>query len=171
MATKQHYSNTWNLTKPQGDEGENRAGRAMLRAFPGVANYDIIATDLESQRRGDLLAVKYAGGVMAVEVKTDLLADRTGNVALELARRVGVGLVGTGLSTSAADLWAFVLTRRVVFAKPEPLRRLVDEKRAQGTLHEAYGGDGRRTLLALVPLSSVLGLAGVVVVVDAEGTR
>jgi hypothetical protein len=80
-------------------------------------------------------------------------------------------LVGTGLSTSAADLWAFVLTRRVVFAKPEPLRRLVDEKRAQGTLHEAYGGDGRRTLLALVPLSSVLGLAGVVVVVDAEGTR
>jgi hypothetical protein len=162
---------SWVSAKALGDEGEQRAARALLRAFPHVATVDWIRTDLESQRTGDLAAARFDGGVWLVEVKRDIIADRTGNLAVELARKHGPGMMSTGLTTSQADVWAFVLTRRVVFAKPEPLRRLVDEKRAQGTLHEAYGGDGRRTLLALVPVADVLALPGVVVVDDAEGKR
>jgi hypothetical protein len=162
---------SWVSAKTIGDDGEQRAARALLRAFPHVASVDWIQTDLESQRTGDLAAARFDGGVLLVEVKADALANVTGNLAIELARRVGVGMAGAGLSTSEADLWAFVLSRRVVFAKPEPLRRLVDDKRAQGTLREVYGGDGRRTLLALVPIADVLALSGVVVVDDSEGTR
>jgi hypothetical protein len=162
---------SWVSAKTIGDDGEQRAARALLRAFPHVASVDWIQTDLESQRTGDLAAARFDGGVLLVEVKADALANVTGNLAIELARRVGVGLAGTGLSTSEADVWAFVLSRRVVFVRPDELRRLLDERRASASLREVWGGDGKRTRLALVPIVDVLGLAGVVVVDDAEGTR
>lgn len=164
-------ASSWEMAKAIGDKGEQRAARALLRAFPGIANVETLPTDAESQRRGDLLAARFAGGVWLVEVKRDCIADASGNLAVELARRVGVGMIGTGVSTSGADLWAFVLARRVVFVRPDSIRRLVVERRAAGTLKEAWGGDGLRTRLALVPIGQVLALAGVVVVDDAEGTR
>lgn len=162
---------SWQVAKAIGDKGEQRAARALLRAFPGIAHVETLPTDAESQRRGDLMAARFAGGVWLVEVKRDCKADASGNLALELARRVGVGMLGTGLSTSGAHWWAFVLARRVVFVKPDELRRLLDERRAAGTLREVWGGDGLRTWVALLPLSSVLTLAGTRVVEETEGTR
>jgi hypothetical protein len=162
---------SWVSAKALGDEGEQRAARALLRAFPGIANVETLGTDAESQRRGDLLAAQYRGERLAVEVKTDAREEQTGNLAIELARRIGAGMLGTGVSTSGAHWWAFVLTRRVVFVRPDSIRRLLDERRAAGTLTEVWGGDGKRTRLALLPLSAVLALAGVVVVDDSEGTR
>lgn len=164
-------SSSWASAKRIGDAGEQRAARALLRAFPGIANVETLPTDAESQRRGDLLAARFAGGVWLVEVKRDCIADATGNLAIETERRWGVGLMGTGISTSRADWWAFVLARRVVFVRPDSIRRLLDERRAAGTLREVWGGDGLRTRLALVPIGEALALAGVVVVDDGEGKR
>jgi hypothetical protein len=152
-------TSSWDSAKAIGDDGEHRAARALLRAFPGIANIDWIPTDLEAQRKGDLAAARFAGGAWLVEVKRDCLADSTGNLAIETARRMSVGVMGTGVSKSAADLWAFVLRHRVVFVRPDCLRRLVDERRAAGTLREVWGGDGRRTRLALVPVADVFPLA------------
>ena len=168
---KQHKNPTaWEAATAIGDAGVQRARRAIHRHFADVAGVALLGTDPESQARGDLVVTQRDGRRWCCEVKTDDKANATGNLAIEQSRRMSVGAIGTGISTSQADVWAFVLDDRILFADPNEIRAIIGKRRAAGTLQERWCGDKGRTCVALVRVSEVEALQGTFVVLEG-GTR
>ena len=91
-----------------------------------------------------------------VEVKRDRKVSETGNLAIEIS------LAGepSGLTTTSAHWWVFVLSgdkfkdKVLIFIETERLKEIVNKhKELKGTRH---GGDGRQSELVIVPLSSIM---------------
>lgn len=80
-----------------------------------------------------------------VEVKRDLLADKTGNVAVE----VSYNRQSSGIHTSPATYWAFVLNGEALLIHTRKLRDLI----ARSDFPEKFAGDGLKSLVKLVPVS------------------
>lgn len=97
------------------------------------APYDFILSDETDQ--------------LKVEVKLDRKAYRTGNVGIELYKRVNGVDLPSGLSGSEADTFVFNLLNIGMYAIPTRiLRQLADEKKyIAGT----WCGDGNRTYMLL----------------------
>jgi hypothetical protein len=162
-------SPSWIAATAIGNAGVRRVRAAILAHFPGVVGVAVLGTDPESQARGDLCITQRDGRRWCCEVKTDDRANQSGNLAIETQRRHGPGMIGTGITTSHAQLWAFVLADRIVFVDAPELRALVAHKRAMGECTERAMGDGGRSLCMLVPIVEVEQVAGAFVVRDGGG--
>lgn len=124
----------WRAAKSLGDDGERlvcehfgRLGWEVTRTV-GDAPYDVL-----------LLG--------RVEVKTDRRAAETGNVAVEVSRRGEE----SGIKTTAAMWWAFVLSDEVVLIRTKVLREAV----RSGQFREVAAGDGHVTRVQLVPVEDL----------------
>lgn len=82
-----------------------------------------------------------------VEVKRDLQAARTGNVAIEM-RHNGTP---SGIMTTAATWWVIVLDSEAVIVKADTLREFV----LTGHFREVSAGDNRASTVRLVPVESL----------------
>ena len=80
-----------------------------------------------------------------VEVKRDLAAARTGNVALEVAYRNQP----SGLRTTTAVWWAVVTADTAYLAKVRDVRQWLD----RSDYPARPSGDGKRSLCVLVPVA------------------
>jgi hypothetical protein len=122
----------WNPAKRTGDNGERRVKRALERLGCRVERVrGRIGFDLEAFAR--------------IEAKRDRLAVSTGNVAVELFCDGNP----SGISVSSAAFWAFDVGTEILFLREADVRRLAADPR-----HERReAGDGRRTVVALVPLA------------------
>ena len=96
-----------------------------------------------------------------VEVKRDRLVSRTGNIAVEISYKGNP----SGLMKTQANWYAFVLSGEdyndevVILVKTSRLKKLVETvKRDRGTV---MGGDGKQSVLVLVPLPRILDLTNV----------
>ena len=89
--------------------------------------YDFQA-DLAKGQIGEELAKALIMGEIEVEVKTDFKWKETGNLYIELeCYHQSTGKYElSGLSTTTADYWAFVLGQSVYFSKVDCLNRVVD---------------------------------------------
>jgi hypothetical protein len=148
---RRNSTNTWHECKAHGDVGENKV--AMLLRRIGCKAKTIA---LDGQHGGDLLVTWPGGLVERVEVKTDRLVHVTGNLAIELARRSGVGQVRSGVNFSASDLFAFPLDAGVLLVPTAGLRELANRP----GWNLVWCGDGGRSRCALVPVLHVQALDG-----------
>lgn len=98
-----------------------------------------------------------------VEVEHDLLAEKTGRVAVEIRHRGQP----SGLMTTGASWFAIVIGREAMLLKTDVLRRCV----LSGRYPTRFGGDGKAAELVLVPIAEIRGLEGVIVIPLGEVSR
>ncbi len=87
-----------------------------------------------------------------VEIKNDLQAPTTGNVAIE-TRHHGQP---SGILTSQATWWVIVFGEEAVIVKTDVLRSFV----LTGTFREVPAGDNRASTIRLVPVENLKGIEG-----------
>ena len=93
---------------------------------------------------------------LTVEVKRDRVVSETRNIAIEVSYKQAP----SGLMTTEAEWWAFLLSgdnyndEIVILIKTERLKEIVSEYRElHGTMR---GGDGYQAELVLLPLPKIL---------------
>ena len=108
-------------------------------------NFDI---DLRYGNEGEQLVLQLLNGGKKIEVKTDRMAHKTGNVAIEFKCRGRL----SGIATSEADYWALVLNENklIIFIRTEILRAICRQFYLQGLIK--VGGDDRASEMIIVPL-------------------
>lgn len=101
---------------------------------------------------GENHVLSLLNGVTKVEVKTDRMAHHTGNIAVEYASR---GLP-SGISTTKADYWAFVIgeNKTVIFITTERLKELARFWYKAGSVVD--GGDEKTSKIILIPINQLL---------------
>jgi hypothetical protein len=112
-------------------------------------NFDI---DLKYGFDGETMVLGVLNGAHKVEVKTDMAAHRTGNIAVEF-RCNGKP---SGISTTEADYWAFVLLNGEViyFIQVERLKELArQEYKVSGSKR---GGDYHLAEMILIPIKNLI---------------
>ena len=115
--------------------------------------------DLEFGLCGEKLAselLRLPVNTAKVEVKRDRKVSKTGNLAIEIS----LNGEPSGLTTTSAHWWVFVLSgdkfkdKVLIFIETGRLKKIVNKhKESEGTRH---GGDGRQSELVIVPLSSIM---------------
>jgi hypothetical protein len=92
----------------------------------------------------------YKNGGIKVEVKYDKICCRTGNIAVEMQ------FMGkpSGIATTTADYWAFVLDKLdiTVFIKTERLKKLVKK---YSSTKITDGGDMNNSIVVKVPIKDI----------------
>ena len=112
-------------------------------------NFDI---DLRFGNGGESLVLSLLNGGEKVEVKTDRMAHLTGNIAVEFRCRGKL----SGISTTEADYWAFVLNQNktIIFIEVNELKRIARECFKKGLIKN--GGDNNRSEMVLIPLITLI---------------
>src|SRR4051812_8212245 len=103
-----------------GQEGERRVATRILTRIAG-SKY----IDSNHNSAGDLVMEIY-GKRMLVEVKTDLMSEQTGNIAIEYESRGKP----SDISVSRAEVWAFIYGMDNM--------RLVTLQRLRNAFYEGY---------------------------------
>lgn len=86
-----------------------------------------------------------------IEVKRDYMADRTGNVFIEFESRGRP----SGISTSMAEYWAFVLTdHRIVIVPTDVLKELAREQYRKSGI--VKGGDSNTSRGVLIKVTDLV---------------
>jgi hypothetical protein len=89
-----------------------------------------------------------------IEVKHDLAATRTGNIAVEIA----YGGAPSGVVTTGASWWFIVVGREGFIVRAKRLRQLA----MTGKWAEKSAGDGGKARVKLVPVAEVRAIARVI---------
>lgn len=112
-------------------------------------NFDI---DLRYGQDGEELVLSLLNGGKKIEVKTDRMAHKTGNIAIEFQCRGRL----SGIATSEADYWAFVLNdnKFVLFIKTDILRALARLYYEKGFIKK--GGDDKASDMIVIPLKILI---------------
>ena len=137
MSTKRPDSQSWTASKAHGDEAE-------LAVAEWFKSQDFDVTKTLGFDRYDLLVV------MRLEVKNDLQAAKTGNIAIEV-RYDGKP---SGIMTTGADRYAVVVGDTAYLMRTVQLRSLI----SSGNFPERPAGDGKRAQVRLVPLETLRNL-------------
>ena len=98
-------------------------------------------------------AEKWLGGLLeaeTLEVKRDFIAHKTKRVFVEYE----CNNKPSGISTTEADMWAFVTDDCVIILPTDRLQQLAKE--AIGKKRYRKGGDGNRSLGALIDLRDLV---------------
>lgn len=112
-------------------------------------NFDI---DLRYGNTGEEHVLALLNGGKKVEVKTDRMAHKTGNIAVEFRCRGRL----SGISTSEADYWAFVLCNNkiTIFIETEQLRAIARLYYEKGYIKQ--GGDDYASEMIILPLKLLI---------------
>ena len=133
-------SREWREAKSLGDDGQRLVGEHFARLGWEV-------TQSIGRVSYDLLLIG------RIEVKTDRRFAETGNVAVEVSYRGEM----SGIVTTTATWWAYVLADEVLVIRASVLRETV----LTGSHREVSGGDGRAACVRLVPVDDLRRLPGV----------
>ncbi len=131
---KRPDSARWKASKKQGDAAE-----MAVAAWFKSQGLDVTKT--LGDARYDLLVQS------RVEVKNDLKAAKTGNVAIE----VRYNDKPSGIMTTSADRYALVVGDTAYLVPTVKLRSLV----LTGNFQEKPAGDGKRTRVTLIPVETL----------------
>jgi hypothetical protein len=120
----------------------------MKQVGSSQKNFDL---DLEYGEAGESQLLSILNGAKKVEVKTDRLAHVTGNVAVEFrcnGRR-------SGISTTEADYWAFVLLNGmiIIMIQTDELKEVARKNYRLGRV--VSGGDGNNSEMILVNIKQL----------------
>lgn len=120
----------------------------MKQVGSSQKNFDL---DLEYGEAGELKLLSILNGAKKVEVKTDRLSHLTGNVAIEF-RCSGRQ---SGISTTEADYWAFVLMdgKVIIMVETDKLKKIARKNYRLGKV--TCGGDGNNSEMVLVKINEL----------------
>jgi hypothetical protein len=95
-------------------------------------------------------------GGSKIEVKSDRKWVETGNIAIELE----CYNKPSGINVTEADFWVYCLTTDNKLAgafifEVAQLKKHLHKLKKENKLKKIYGGDGRRSLLALIPIKNL----------------
>ena len=112
-------------------------------------NFDI---DLQYGNNGEQLVLSLLNGGKKIEVKTDRMAHKTGNIAIEFRCRGKL----SGIATSEADYWALVLAdgSLTLFIKTEILKAIARAYYVKGFIKQ--GGDGFASEMIIIPIKILI---------------
>lgn len=112
-------------------------------------NFDI---DLRYGHTGEEHVLALLNGGKKVEVKTDRMAHKTGNIAIEFRCRGRL----SGIATSEADYWALVLCEEKItlFINTEVLRAIARIFYEKGYVKN--GGDDYASEMIIIPLKLLI---------------
>lgn len=135
-----HTSNyNFSQDKKLGDEGEDAVLAKVKEFFPQAYR----VTDYEP--RWDIVIPEIE---KTIEVKTDKLANRTGNLAVERSKSSGAP---SGIMVSEADLWICVLDDEILMMGREALKGFIEAN----NFPVVWGGDRNSAEMYLVPLKKL----------------
>lgn len=123
----------------------------MVFPFYGVANVEIMSGAFKDY---DVVLTTNGGMQVTFEVKTDLYARKSGNVAFETACRGSP----SGLETTKADYWVYKIYTSPKgealwwYEKPEGIKKMLQNFGTQ----KGGGDQGSNTVLSLVTLGQLL---------------
>ena len=106
--------------------------------------HDLEVGQLAESALGDLLENK------TIEVKNDLKATKTGNLFIEFKSRGKP----SGIDTTEADFWCFLVSDVFMLIQTEKLKALVDP--LKDTDAERLGGDNNTSVGVLLPIIKLL---------------
>lgn len=126
---------------------------APNRAFP---NYDIKKNFSRDMKRGNeqqkLVMDIFEGE--SFEIKSDFMAHRTGNIAIEIQCRGK----DSGIRTTESDHWVYKITKPdiIIILNTKRLRKFVDENMDKYKI--IMGGDDRSSKMMLIPIREILNM-------------
>ena len=111
-------------------------------------NFDL---DLEYGVNGENLVLKIFDGSKKVEVKTDRMAHKTGNIAVEYE----CGGKPSGISKTEADYWAFIIKNGayILIVRTDYLKKIARHWYMQGKV--VAGGDDNASMMVLIPINQI----------------
>lgn len=118
---------------------ERRLGE-LLRAREHVKQ-----VEFNDDRRFDLRVTKHDGSSYTIEVKHDMVSNRSGNVGVEFKCRGKP----SGIDTSEADYWVFLLDNTFHIIATKRLRAFIEDVRF--TAIGRGGDENSRTAMYLFP--------------------
>lgn len=110
-------------------------------------------TDFRYDLKRGQKAEKWLGGLLeaeTLEVKRDFIANKTKRVFVEYECRGKP----SGITTTEADYWAFVLNDGVIMISSKRLKGLVELAKQEERI--SRGGDGNRSMGALVTTKELI---------------
>jgi hypothetical protein len=105
---------------------------------------------IEKSKNNDYdIKVSVPSSKVTYEVKTDLLVNETGNVAVEMEKTIAGEKKKSGLSVSKADFYVYKLIRDAYFyvIATDDLRKFI----AENSFREEVGGDRDDYKVVLIP--------------------
>jgi hypothetical protein len=120
----------------------------MKQVGSSQKNFDL---DLEYGEAGESKLLSILNGAKKVEVKTDRLAHLTGNIAIEFRYKGRL----SGISTTEADYWAFVLLEGavIIMIETDRLKKIARKNYRLGNV--ASGGDGNNSEMVLLKINEL----------------
>jgi len=100
------------------------------------------------ESRWDLIVVNEQGEESTVEVKNDLMAPKTGNIAIETRRKNGTL---TGINITESEFWFHKVADSFYVFTPKKMREFISSK----SFREVWGGDSWNTAMCLVPIKEL----------------
>lgn len=125
-----------------GQEGEKRV--ATLLESRGATNIYF-----NQDKLYDLRYTTKEGVEETMEVKTDRMFFKTGNVAIEIKSRGKP----SGIASSQATGWVYLLGEKMYHITTPDLRTRLEELHKAGKLRKLWGGDNETSKLLLVPVA------------------
>ena len=105
--------------------------------------------DLSTGEQGEQSLSKILS-LTTVEVKTDFIACRTGNIGVEFYSR---GLA-SGIAVTKASHWAFIIPEKgIIIIETERLKSLAREYYKKGSVKK--GGDNNSSEMVLIPIKDL----------------
>lgn len=83
-----------------------------------------------------------------IEVKNDIMAGQTGNLAIECQKKTGAP---SGIMVSEADFWVIIADDEMLLMGREALKNYV----TVGNFRKVWGGDRNSAEMYLVPLAKI----------------
>jgi hypothetical protein len=126
------------------DLQESEKSVEKVREYLKSLNYTHITSNDDG--RYDLKYRTHEGKVLTAEVKNDLMYKTTNNVAIEFQSRGKP----SGISTSQADVWFYVLDDNIYECSTGKIRVYLIQH--WDRFKRVTGGDDRTSLIALLPM-------------------
>lgn len=110
-----------------------------------LASRDCTDIEFNHDNRYDI-SYKKEGNPMTLEVKEDFQYNKTGNVAIEIKSRGKA----SGICTTKADRWCYVLGEEIWFANPADIKLFLIQH--WDRYRRVNGGDNDTSIVALLKL-------------------
>ena len=125
--------------KMDGDTAEQHLLEHIQKLYPKayreigkVKEHDIVIPELQK----------------TIEVKNDLKAEETGNIAIEISKKDGTP---TGINVSTANWWAIFANKELFFLERKKLKTYCETSK----LRTVFGGDNWGVKMYLIPIEEL----------------
>ncbi len=125
-----------------GEQAQNEAVERIKKEFNGL----VISEEQSANNKFDIMG-KYQGKEISFEVKWDIMAEKTGNVAIEYESRGKM----SGISVTKACYWIYKISGKFYLIKTEKIKEEINNKAYHRNVTGGDYGSNTKMYLITVP--------------------